>query len=333
MDRMKGLSEAISKEKDPKTRNRMMAVRMVLLFGHSAKHAAEVFSVTDRSVRNWADRFEDGGPEALRDLPKSGRPPSAPRDRVNRIISKLADMYTTPERLREELYNRTGVRFSLGHVRRLMRKHGVSSKVPTLVHVNRESRRAVMMWQRRAGKRISRLKRAGYTVLVQDEAFFVWDTVKGKKLWTWTHRRIFMQYTGSHQRIAVFGALAENGAQMFRSYKTANSDAFMDFVRQLKARFGKVAIIMDKAPWHASKKTTRMMREENVVQVFLPTGSPYLSAVEACWQRAKRHLLVAEHYPTFGRMKEAVSNFFKTTRFGLDIMKYLYRNPPAVENI
>ena len=140
-------------------------------------------------------------------------------------------------------------------------------------------------------------------------------------------------YTGSHQRIAVFGALAEDGSQMFRSYGTANSDTFMDFARQLKARFGKVAIIMDRAPWHASKKTELMMREEKIIPVFLPTGSPYLNAVEACWQRAKRHLLVSEYYPTFGQMKEAVSDFFRTTRFGLDIMKHLYRTPPVAENL
>ena len=29
-------------------------------------------------------------------------------------------------------------------------------------------------------------------------------------------------------------------------------------------------------------------------------------------------------------MKEAVSDFFRTTRFGLDIMKYLYRNRRSV---
>ena len=44
------------------------------------------------------------------------------------------------------------------------------------------------------------------TGAVEDEAFFVWDTVKGKKLWTWADLRI-LQYTGrplgviAHERI------------------------------------------------------------------------------------------------------------------------------------
>ena len=88
----------------------------------------------------------------------------------------------------------------------------------------------------------------------------------------------------------------------------------------------------DRAPWHASK-TARLLREEQAVPVYLPAGSPYLNAVEACWQRAKRRLVVAEHYPKFDQLKDAVSEYFRTTRFGLDIWHYLYRNPPAVENI
>ena len=328
----KELNDALDKEKDPKIKNRMMAVRAVLQFEHGTKQVADIFGVTERSARNWIAQFQDGGAQALRDLHKSGRPPSAPRERVARIISLLADKATTPVRVRDELYNRTRIKFSLGHVRRLMRKHGVSSKSPTLFHVNRKERRLVKRWQRHVEKKISRLKRRGYTVVVQDEAFFVWDPAKGRKLWTWTDRRIFLPYTGSHRRIAVFGALAEDGAQLFRSYDGANSDTFVDFARCLKARFGKVAIIMDRAPWHASK-TVRLLREEQVVPVYLPAGSPYLNAVEACWQRAKRRLVVAEHYPKFDQLKDAVSEYFRTTRFGLDIWHYLYRNPPAVENI
>ena len=125
MNRLEELDEAIDGAKDLKTRHRMFAVRMVLRFGHSAKHEAEMLDATDRCIRNWVKKFKDGGPKTLRNLPKSGRPPSAPRDEIDDIISATADMYTTPERVCEEIYNRTGIRFSLGHVRRLMRQHGV----------------------------------------------------------------------------------------------------------------------------------------------------------------------------------------------------------------
>ena len=130
MDRLEELDEAIGAEKNLKTKQRMLAVRAVLRLEYRTEQAAEIFDVTVRCIRNWVAKFKAGGPKALRNLPKSGRPPSAPRDKIDNIISEMADMYTTPERLCEEIYDRTGVRFSLGHIRRLMRQSGVSSKSP-----------------------------------------------------------------------------------------------------------------------------------------------------------------------------------------------------------
>ena len=62
-----------------------------------------------------------------------------------------------------------------------MREAGLSPKEARLVHVNRAARRAVLSWQRRLKGRISRLRRRGFTVLVQDEAIFVHDAVAGTK--------------------------------------------------------------------------------------------------------------------------------------------------------
>ena len=61
--------------------------------------------------------------------------------------------------------------------------------------------------------------------------------------------------------------------------------------------------------------------------VFLPKGSPYLNPVEACWQKGKRELLVSEYYETFAMMCAAVSGYYRTVRFNLDLYSYLYRSP------
>jgi len=58
--------------------------------------------------------------------------------------------------------------------------------------------------------------------------------------------------------------------------------------------------------------------------VYLPRGSPYPSPVEACWQRGKRDLLVSEYYGTFAAMCAAISEYYRTARFKLDVYGYLY---------
>ena len=70
------------------------------------------------------------------------------------------------------------------------------------------------------------------------------------------------------------------------------------------------------------------LREDaDVRMVFLPKGSPYLNPVEACWQKGKRELLVSEYYETFAMMCAAVSGYYRTVRFNLDLYSYLYRSP------
>lgn len=63
----------------------------------------------------------------------------------------------------------------------------------------------------------------------------------------------------------------------------------------------------------------------NIRIIYLPKGSPYLNAVEEYWHQGKRVLLMSEYYRTFADMCNAISLYFPTARFNLDIMKYANR--------
>ena len=54
---------------DFKVRTRLMAVRAVLVLGHSAENMAAVFDVTARCIRQWVERFNRDGSDGLRDKP------------------------------------------------------------------------------------------------------------------------------------------------------------------------------------------------------------------------------------------------------------------------
>jgi transposase len=58
---------------------------------------------------------------------------------------------------------------------------------------------------------------------------------------------------------------------------------------------------------------------------YLPKGSPELSAVEQCWRQGKDDLLVSKYYPRFASLKDAITNYYRTKRFNLNILKYLMR--------
>ena len=58
-----------------------------------------------------------------------------------------------------------------------------------------------------------------------------------------------------------------------------------------------------------------------------PKDSPYLNAVEECWHQGKRILLVSEYYEMFSNLCRAVSLYYRTRRFNLELLKYANRKP------
>ena len=82
------LKEAYRKEKDPRVVARMLAVHMVYVRKAGIDETAAHLMRSARWVRNWLHRYDEGGLEGLRDLPRSGRPRRIPRETIEQIINK-----------------------------------------------------------------------------------------------------------------------------------------------------------------------------------------------------------------------------------------------------
>ncbi len=86
-------------------------------------------------------------------------------------------------------------------------------------------------------------------------------------------------------------------------------------------------VFVDRARPHCSKITKKFLEEnKNTIRLeYLPVGSPGFNAVEECWRQGKYHILSA-YYPLFDVLKSTVTCYYRTTRFNLDIVKYLMRS-------
>ena len=124
----------------------------------------------------------------------------------------------------------------------------------------------------------------------------------------------------------MFGAVTDEGRQFFRTpTRGFNDKTFVPYVGTLLRRFKRVALILDRAPAHRSRLARKTFGSNNVEFVYLPKASPYLDASEQCWNWGKSDPLNSEYYEIFDGMRKAVSAYLRTTRFDLDIHKYLHR--------
>ena len=322
----KELKEAYNKEKDLRIGARITAVNMVCRQGKSIQDAADTLLRSPAWVSKWVKRFEEGGIDALRDLSRIGRPRKIKLEKVQRIINKMDKI--TPAMLNEQIQNKTKVKYHITAVRKILHTLNMSPKTSNRIHANRATNRKIRAWQKQVKKKISRLKKNGFTTLIQDESIFVHDPSNGKKYWSMVGEPITVRYNGIHRRMIVCGSIATDGRRMFRTYeKSFTSKNFVSYLKELQRRFGKIHVIIDSSTTHTARIVQKYIENtKNVKITYLPTATPELSAIEEYWHQSKRDILVSEYYGTFVDMRNTLSKYLRTKSTNLDVMAYINRS-------
>ena len=181
MTSLENLRIECRKEKNGDVRMRMLGVLFVKVDKKSAEEAADLLRCGSNSVRRGVSRFEEAGSDGLRDLPRSGRPHKVSDAIIEGILGDRNAV--TPKEMRHEICSVTGVKYDIGTIRRRLRLLGMSAKTLQVVHVRRPNIWKIRSWQRRTKETVSRLKRQGYTIAVQDESIFTFDPIRQKKYW------------------------------------------------------------------------------------------------------------------------------------------------------
>ena len=136
--------------------------------------------------------------------------------------------------------------------------------------------------------------------------------------------------------MTVYGAATNDGKRLFRTYVIGfDTKILIRYVAEMKQRFRRIAVALDKAPPYRSKALRRKFgRDGDVRLVNLPRGSPHLNMIEGRWRQAKHHLLVSEYYPVFADMRRAVSEYLGASKLKLDMYAYSDRwAAPILNNL
>jgi transposase len=79
-----------------------------------------------------------------------------------------------------------------------------------------------------------------------------------------------------------------------KTYDRKTSDEFIDFIEEIRTHwhYRKIAIILDNARIHKSKKTKNALgRYKSIDFVFLPTNSPELNRIEGVWNNMQNEAI------------------------------------------
>ena len=137
------LEKACKKEKNHKIQTRMITVRIVRARNISMDDTVDILIRCPNWVRNRLRRYDEGGLEGLRDLPRCGRPRSIKNRIRGVIISRTSGSGITPARLQQQISEEVGVRLHITYVRKIIHAYDLSPKAPKKVHINMASKKAV----------------------------------------------------------------------------------------------------------------------------------------------------------------------------------------------
>lgn len=164
-----------------------------------------------------------------------------------------------------------------------------------------------------------------WRVVVQDESIFVYD-VKLRSIWARKGSKPVILTTGSHRRTVMFGALADDGTQLFRKKQNADSDNFLLYMDELRTKYPRMVLFLDRATWHKKEKrvVAYLKTHRATVRVrWFPPGFPESNPVEETWHQGKDTTLGSTFYNTFNEFTSAVSTYYRTKRFKLNLYNYL----------
>ena len=158
-----------------------------------------------------------------------------------------------------------------------------------------------------------------------DESIFVYDSIV-RKVWAKKGSKPRVMTTGSHKKVLLSGSVALDGSTLFRSYESITSSEFISYLNALKRKYGKFVLFYDGAPWHRSYKVERFLKKNRrrIRPVMFPSCSPELNPVEECWNIGKEHLLGSTVPVSFDKMRKGVSEYYRTKKFHLNIINYIY---------
>jgi transposase len=130
----------------------------------------------------------------------------------------------------------------------------------------------------------------GYTPFCLDESTYV-IAPNPRRAWYPRGKNIVTRINYTRKKFCAFGALGA-GRFHYRFYDTANSGNFVDFLKSLQKRYGKVLLFADNAAYHKSVTVRKHLEaSKNAVKIIhFPRYTPELNPIEVQWRQIKHNL-------------------------------------------
>lgn len=311
---------------DHKTREqiRMRAVQQIEA-GESPEVVARGLGFHRSCIYEWLSKYREGGLDALRTRPISGRPrklDGAALQKLYRVITqnnplqlKFSFALWTRSMVRQLIRDEFGVRLSDVSVGRLLRKLGLSPQKPLRRAYQRDPD-AVRRWKEEEYPAIQKwAKRSGASIYFADESAVRSDYHSGTT-WAPVAQTPVVPTTGARFSVNLISAVSARGTLRFMVIEgRLVAEVFIEFLRRLlHGAPAPVFLILDRHPVHRSSKVLEFVESTRgqLRLFYLPSYSPELNPDELVWNHLKHHRIGKTRVEGPDQLKRRVIGFLRS---------------------
>lgn len=270
--------------------------------GESPETVIKALGMSRARIYEWLAAYREGGFDALRAKPISGRPRKLTGDQIRRLYTMITSFSPlqlefefalwTRDRVRRLIRREFNVHLSEVSVGRLLRNLGLTPQKP-LHRAYQQKPEAVKQWKEESYPQIKKMaKQAGAKIYFGDEASVRSDYHSGTT-WAPMGETPVVRTTGSRFSVNMISAISPRGELRFKAIDgSLNAESFIDFLKALiKDADNPVFLILDNHPVHHSKRVRQFVDslDGKLRLFFLPPYSPELNPDESVWGYIKYH--------------------------------------------
>ena len=339
---MDDISEKIKKVSSGKSREILMACYR-RKNGASLREIARQLMKPHTTIRDWLVRITERGINGIWDKKSPGRKrilnPSDVRKMEkwmcrDPIVYNFQSASWNMDMVVHMFEWMTGeCRCSIRTLQRALRLAGFSYSKPRPIPCQSASPEEQKKFKNKTKKTITRLHRLGYVILVADETGILKGSAAGYG-WRLIKNHDTIRVGFETKSTKFFGVLKEGKIYMQSSDKL-NSDAFIDFLKEMLKIHGKFVLILDNASYHTSIDVDDFIESThgNIKLIFLPPYTPQLNPIEIQWRLLKK-LLAGRYFKSVEELVDAVNTLIETGQMKpVKLMDYLVPAKPRKTNI
>jgi transposase len=263
---------------------RMMAIRALLL-GISKTQVAALHQITERTLNNWINNFNESGIDGLIESQRFGRARSIPCE----ITPRLRQLIEQPQQV--GVTHWTGRKFH-GYLQEEINRQVGYSTVIRWLHENNYRLKVPQPWPDRQDETLRTAFIDKVKTWLADEEIDLWyldeTGVEGdprpRRRWIQKGEKATVTHNGDHIRMNVTGMVCPRTGEFYAlEFSHSDTEIFQAFLdnanNDIHLQRRQNILICDNASWHKSKSLNWGKFEP----VFLPPYSPDLNPIERLW--------------------------------------------------